>query len=108
MACVRYFARWPTRLPASAFSLTCARIAAVACERLITSKVTDLLPVREPSDTTSVTVCEPSPKSLLASTPVAKGVGAPWTYHEYCNGSFSGSDDKAPSKSTVAFEPPTE
>src|SRR5260370_29737471 len=76
---------------------------ATACAAVMTSTVMAFVSVNKPSLTTNSMECAPTGNTVTATTPLANGL--PASYHEYCNASPSGSEDREPSRITVALVP---
>src|SRR5258708_33729753 len=79
--------------------LAAATNCATACAVVMTSTVMVFVSVNNPSVTTNWIECAPTGNTVPATTPL--GNGLPASYHAYCNGPPSGSEDRAPSRITV-------
>src|SRR3989442_1365303 len=76
---------------------------ATACAAVMTSTVMAFVSVNKPSLTTNSIECAPTGNTVTATTPLANAL--PASDHAYCNGSPSGSEEREPSRITVALVP---
>src|ERR1041384_5335984 len=89
----------------AAFEPTTELSRSTAWAVVMTSTVIALVLAAIPSLTTSRIELAPTGNTTIATTPLARGLELPTSYHPYCNGSPSGSYEREPSRMTLALVP---